>query len=118
MALTITHKDVEFGVGDKVRVLQRIKEGDKERNSIFEGIVIAIKNRGDNKTFTVRKIGELNIGIERIFLLASPFLQEVKVVKKGTKGVGHSKLYYIKEKSPREIAEIYSKAARRTTAQK
>lgn len=111
--LTISHKDVEFGVGDKVRVTLKIKEGEKSRNSIFEGIVLAIKNRGENRSFTVRKIGEAGIGIERIFPLESPFLEEVKVMKKGTSGVARSKLYFIRTKSPKEIAEIYSRTQRR-----
>ncbi len=117
MALKIKHKEIEFGIGDRVRVLQKIKEGGKMRNAAFEGIVIAIKNRGDNKSFTVRKVGDLNIGIERIFPIASPFIEEVTVVKKGTTGANRAKLYYIRDKNPREIAEIYSRANRRESAQ-
>lgn len=113
MSLTIKHKENEFGIGDRVRVTLKIKEGGKSRNSIFEGIVIAIKNRDENKMFTVRKMGEANVGIERIFPLSSPFLEEVKVLKKGSKGVNRAKLYYVREKSPRDIAEIYSRATRR-----
>ncbi len=111
--LTINHKDNEFAVGDRVRVTLKIKEGGKSRNSVFEGIVLAIKNRGDNKMFTVRKMGEANVGVERIFPLNSPFLEEVKVLKKGGRGVNRAKLYFVRNKSPREIAEIYSRATRR-----
>ena len=67
MALLATHKDVQFGVGDLVKVSQRIKEGEKTRLAVFEGMVIAIKNREENKSFTVRKIGANQIGVERIF---------------------------------------------------
>ena len=114
MALKIIHKDVEFGIGDKVKVFQKIKEAEGTvRSQVFDGIVIAIKNRGENTTFTVRKIGEAGIGIERIFPLSSPFLEEVRVVKKGTSGVRRAKLYYARSQSPREIEQIYSRAAKR-----
>lgn len=110
MSLIISHKDVPFGVGDKIKVVLKISEGGKERSQSFEGILIAIKGSGENRTFTVRKIGEGNIGVERIFQLASPFLENISVIKKGTAGVKRSKLYYIREKSPREIENIYSRA--------
>jgi len=108
--MKIKHQNNEFGVGDKVSVIQKIREGDKERTQIFEGMVIAIKNRGNNKSFTVRKIGVHNIGIERIFLLQSPFIEKVKIIKKGTRGVRRSKLYYTRGKSPTEVEEIYTRA--------
>lgn len=114
MALTLVFKDTTFGVGDKIKVTQKIKEGEKERTATFEGIVIGLKGEGENKMFTVRKVGAQQIGIERIFPLASPFLEKIEVVKKGTAGVNRAKLYYIRTKSQREIDEIYSRAARRT----
>jgi large subunit ribosomal protein L19 len=116
MALTIKYKESDFGVGDTVSVAQKVKEGEKERLQIFEGMVIAIKNRGENIMFTVRKIGVQGVGIERIFPLASPLLEKVTVIKKGTPGVRRSKLYYIRSKSPREIEQIYSRAAKRISA--
>jgi len=63
MAISITHKETVFGIGDKVSISLKIRESGKERVQVFEGIVIAIKNRGENKSFTVRKIGVHNIGI-------------------------------------------------------
>ncbi|MEK7112759.1 MAG: 50S ribosomal protein L19 [Patescibacteria group bacterium] len=113
MSLKTIHNETEFGIGDKVRVHQKIKEGEKERTQIFDGMVLSIKNRGDGRSITVRKIGAGNIGIERIFPLVSPFLEKIEVVKRGTSGVRHAKLYYTREKSPREVEEIYSRAARR-----
>ena len=113
MSLKNTHKEVEFGIGDKVKVSLKIKEAEKERTQVFEGIVIAFKNQGQGKSFTVRKIGVQGIGIERIFPLASPFLEKIEVVKKGTRGVRRSKLYYIRKKSPSQIEEIYSRTSRR-----
>lgn len=118
MSLTITHNEIEFGIGDKIKVSQRIHEGGKERTQVFEGLLIAIKNRGNNKSFTVRKIGEAQIGIERIFPLSSPTIEKIEVVKKGVVGVKRAKLYYVRSKSPREIDKIYSRTHRKTTAKK
>ena len=79
MAISLTVKDVNIHVGDIVRVHLRIKEGDKERIQIFEGLLIAIRGReAENKTFTVRKMSTANIGVERIFpwfLLGLPRLR-------------------------------------------
>jgi len=110
MALKANHNEIVFGIGDKVKVYQKITEGDKQRTQAFEGIVIAIKNRGENKSFTVRKMGVQAIGIERIFPLFSPLIEKVEVVKKGMQGVRRAKLYYIRNKSSQEIDKIYSKA--------
>ena len=113
MALTSIHKEAPFGVGDKVRVTQKIEEGGKERSVVFEGMVISIHGSGEGKSATVRRIGEQNIGIERIFPLSSPTLEKIEVVKKGTSGVRHAKLYYTRGKSAKEIEEIYTRAARK-----
>lgn len=113
MSIITNHKGAKFGIGDKVGVYLHIKEGDKERTQIFEGMVIAIKNREGNRTFTVRKIGAHNIGIERIFQLTSPFLEKIEVIKKGTMGVRRAKLYYTRKQSQRQIEEIYSRAAKK-----
>lgn len=110
MAITANHKGVEFGVGDKVSVTQKIKEGEKERLQNFEGIVIGIKGRDVNKSFTVRRIGVQQIGIERIFPLFSPSLEKIEVTRKGSSGIRHAKLYYIRKKSKREIEKIYSRS--------
>lgn len=110
MALFATHNDSKFGVGDEVRVVQKIQDGEKSRTQVFPGTVMGIKGRGVNKMFTVRRIGAQNIGIERIFPLASPTIEKIEVVKSGTVGVKHSKLYYIREKSAREIEKIYARA--------
>lgn len=109
MALFTQHNEISFGVGDRVQVYQKIKEKDRTRTQIFEGMVIAIKNRHETRTFTVRRIGEAQVGIERIFPLASPLIEKVEVVKRGTAGVRHSKLYFTRNKPPREVEEIYSR---------
>ena len=80
--------------GDTVKVHQKIKEGDKERIQIFEGIVIARKHgQGINSTITVRKVVE-QIGVERIFPVHSPSLAKIEVVKSGK--ARRSKLYYLR----------------------
>lgn len=107
MALTIKHKDQEFGIGDRIKVFQRIKEGDKTRLAFFEGIVIAVKNVSETKSFTVRRIGDGKIGIERIFPLNHPTIEKIEVIKKGTRGTRRAKLYYIRKKSSKEIDKIY-----------
>jgi large subunit ribosomal protein L19 len=111
MALKITYKEVEFGVGDRVRVVQKINDGDKSREAIFEGMVIGIKGRNPGKTFVVRRIGEAGIGIERIFPLNLPTIDKVSVVKRGIEGVKRAKLYYTREKAPTEVEMIFKKAA-------
>ena len=118
MALKIMLKDVEFGVGDKVRVIQKIKEGDlptgghgKSREAVFEGMVIGIRGRTPGKTFIVRRIGEGGIGIERIFPIGLPTIDRIMVVKRGIEGVKRAKLYYTREKAPTEVEMIFKKAA-------
>lgn len=118
MALKTKHSDTSFGVGDEVKVYQKIKEGEKERTQVFEGMVMKIRGRGVDKSFTVRRIGTAKIGIERIFPLASPVVEKVEVVRHGTKGVRRSKLYYTRDKSAREIEDIYARAKRRTESKK
>jgi len=90
----------EFRPGDTVKVAVIIKEGDKKRIQNFEGVVIAIKGRGTGKTFTVRKIGANNVGVERIFPLYSESIANIEVVRKGK--VRRAKLYYLRHKSGKE----------------
>jgi large subunit ribosomal protein L19 len=118
MALSIKHKDKEFGVGDIVRVVQKVKDGDKTRKQVFEGMVIGIKGREENKSFTIRRIGAQQVGIERIFPINTPTIDEVEVVKEGKRGVRKAKLYFTREKSKKAIDEIYQRADKRGKTQK
>ena len=68
----------EFSAGDDVVVQVRVKEGERERLQAFEGVVIAIKNRGINSSFTVRKISH-GEGVERVFQTHSPLIASIKV---------------------------------------
>lgn len=85
----------DFSVGDTVRVFIKVVEGDKERLQPFEGVVIARKGGGVKETFMVRKIS-FGIGVERIFPLNSPFINRIKVIKRGD--VRRAKLYYLRDK--------------------
>ncbi len=90
-------KDIpEFRAGDTLRVAVRIKEGDKERIQNFEGVCISIKGRGTGKTFTVRKIGANNVGVERIFPLYSDSIEKIEVVRRGK--VRRAKLFYLRSR--------------------
>jgi len=82
-----------FRPGDTVRVHVKIKEGDKYRIQVFEGVVIARKSNGISATFTVRK-GSFGYGIERIFPLHSPIIEKLEVVKGGK--VRRARLYYLR----------------------
>ncbi|MDX2438520.1 MAG: 50S ribosomal protein L19 [Acidobacteriota bacterium] len=83
----------DFRPGDNVKVHVRLKEGEKERIQIFEGLVIARKHGGVSETFTVRKISS-GIGVERTFPLHSPSVSQIEVSRRGR--VRRAKLYYIR----------------------
>jgi large subunit ribosomal protein L19 len=85
----------KFRPGDTVRVHAKVVEGDKERIQVFEGVVIADGHELNRKTFTVRKISH-SIGVERSFLLYSPRIEKIEVVRYGK--VRRAKLYYLREK--------------------
>lgn len=84
-----------FQVGDTVRVSFKIVEGKTERVQAYEGLVIAIKNAGISKTFTVRK-NSYGVGVERVFPINSPRVEKVDVIRRGK--VRRAKLYYIRTK--------------------
>ncbi|MFZ5755340.1 MAG: 50S ribosomal protein L19 [Pseudomonadota bacterium] len=86
----------KFGAGDTVTVNVKVKEGDRERVQAFQGVVIAIKNRGLNSSFTVRKISH-GVGVERVFQSHSPIIDSVQVERRGD--VRRAKLYYLRERS-------------------
>lgn len=84
----------QFKSGDTIRMGIRIKEGDKSRVQYFEGVVIAMRGTGATQTFTVRKIGANNVGVERIFPLYSESIETIEVKRKGR--VRRAKLYYLR----------------------
>lgn len=96
-------KTPKFGVGDTIAVNLIVREGDKKRNQLFSGIVIAIKNSGIRKTFTIRKISA-GIGVEKIIPLNSPNIESIKLLKKGS--VRKSKLYYMRKRIGKKALKV------------
>lgn len=86
----------DFKAGDTLRLGVRIKEGDKTRVQRFEGVCIALRGEGTGKTFTIRKMGANNIGVERIFPLYTDSLENIEVLKRGR--VRRAKLYYLRDR--------------------
>lgn len=85
-----------FKAGDTIAVVQRIKEGDKERLQTFEGDVIRIRRQGAATTFTVRKISANAVAVERIFPMYSPLIDSITFIREGR--VRRAKQYYIRER--------------------
>ncbi|MDR2521323.1 MAG: 50S ribosomal protein L19 [Spirochaetaceae bacterium] len=107
----------EFYVGDTVKVHFKIIEGTTERIQVYEGLVIAVKNAGVGRTFTVRK-NSYGVGVERVFPVHSPKIARLEVTRPGR--VRRAKLYYIREKIGKgaKIKELLGpKAVRRRAAQ-
>jgi large subunit ribosomal protein L19 len=90
--MRLDHPD--FGPGDNVKVHVKIKEGEKERIQVFQGVVISKRKGGTNATFTVRKVS-YGVGVERIFPLHSPALDKIEVVTRGR--VRRAKIYYLRK---------------------
>lgn len=83
----------ELNPGDTVKVMVRIREGNKERLQGYEGVIIQIAGSGVSKTFTVRRVFQ-GVGVERVFLLHSPMVDSIKVLRRGR--VRRARLYYLR----------------------
>lgn len=92
----LKNKIPDLKVGDTVRVHQRIKEGNRERIQVFEGIIIKKQGGGVNATFTVRRIA-YGVGVEKTFLVHSPLVEKVEVVRVGK--ARRAKLYYLRNRT-------------------
>lgn len=90
----------DFRPGDTVSVAVRVIEGDKERIQNFQGVVIARRGSGVSETFRVRKISN-GVGVERIFPLHSPIIQNISIVSKGS--VRRAKLYYLRGMTEKQM---------------
>ena len=86
----------EFNVGDTVKVMVKVIEGDRERLQAFEGVVIARKNGGISETFTVRRLS-FGVGVEKTFPIHSPKVADIQVVRRGK--VRRAKLYYLRART-------------------
>jgi large subunit ribosomal protein L19 len=111
MANNIKWQDkIEFCVGDTIKVSTTVKEGEKTRTQVFQGIVIAIRGTGEGKNFIVRKIAVGNIGVEKIFPINTPTVTGIEIVKKGK--VRRAKLYYLRDligKKATKIKDVFVK---------
>jgi large subunit ribosomal protein L19 len=86
---------ITFKPGDTVKVYQKIQDGDKTRVQVFRGVVLQIKGRGENKTFTVQKlVGQ--VSVERIWPVNSPNIEKVELEAKSKKRIRQAKLNYLK----------------------
>jgi len=108
MSQYLEYNNQTITVGDTIRVHQEIKEGNKKRIQIFEGIVIAVKNSETGRSFTVRKIGANAIGVEKIFPVLLPSIKKIEVKRKGD--VNRSKLYYLRDKIGKAASRIKEKS--------
>jgi large subunit ribosomal protein L19 len=108
----VTKNIPEFGPGDTVEVKVKVKEGERERLQAYEGVVIAVRNRGLNSAFTVRKVAH-GEGVERVFQTYSPQVAEISVKRRGD--VRRAKLYYLRDLAGK-AARIKEKLAPRTTS--
>lgn len=104
MGISTIINEQKVTVGDWVRVTTRLIEGDKVRLHPFEGVVIAIKGRGEGKTFTVRKIASASIGVERIWPVQSPWIEKITIKKQGK--ARRSKLYYLRQRKGRTALKV------------
>lgn len=100
-------KKLDIHAGDTVKVSQKIKEGEKTRLQIFEGLVLARKHGSEaGATFTVRRVAS-GVGVEKIFPLYSPMIDKIEIVKRAK--VRRAKLYHIRKKVAKEISREMSK---------
>ena len=94
-------KDLQIKAGDTVKVHQKIKEKDKYRIQMFEGLVIAVKHKSEpGATFTVRKVTS-GVGVERIFPLYSPMIDKIEIVRRSK--MRKAKLYYVRKMVAKDV---------------
>lgn len=89
-------QEISFVPGDTIRVSQRITDGEKSRIQVFEGVVLSIRGRGENKSFTVQKAVD-DVFIERIWPIRSPFLEKIEVKEHAKRRVRRAKLYNLRK---------------------
>lgn len=97
--------DINIHIGDTLRVHAQIIEGEKTRIQVFEGILISLRGRGENRTFTVRKVGAAGIGVERTWPLDAKNLTKIEVKKKNA-GVRRSKLYFLRDLTGKSAVRV------------
>lgn len=103
--ISVAYKDKQLHIGDTIRVKSTITEGDKTRVQAFQGILISLSGRGENKSMVVRHIGPQAIGVERIWPLNSRTIVDIEVIKSAKK-VRRSKLYYLRDLTGRRATRV------------
>ena len=103
--ISVAFKDQPLHVGDMIRVKSNIVEGTKTRVQAFQGILLGISGRGENRTITVRHIGPQGIGVERIWPLNARTIVDIEVVSPATK-VRRSKLYFLRSLTGRMATRV------------
>lgn len=98
-------EETDIHIGDTLRVSSKVVEGAKVRIQVYEGVLIRLRGRAENRTFTVRKIGAGGIGVERTWPLDSRSLVKIEVKKKAT-DVRRSKLYYLRDLSGKSAVRV------------
>jgi len=114
MANHFSFNDQIINVGDTVRLHQQIKEGEKSRVQIFEGIIIAVQNESASRTFTIRRMAANGIGVEKIVPVNLPGLVKIQVKSRGD--VRRAKLFYLRDRIGKAATRVKEKAIVRTTA--
>jgi large subunit ribosomal protein L19 len=104
MANYLTYKDKRIAVGDRIIVKQIVKEDEKSRIQMFDGLLMSVRGQGINQSFVVRKIAAGNIGVERIFPLNSPNISDIEVKTKGN--VRRANLSYLKSRVGRSALRV------------
>jgi large subunit ribosomal protein L19 len=102
MANSFLYKETKYKIGDTVSINYKLKEEDKERIQVFEGIIIKVKGDSEaNRMFTVRKISKIGIGVEKVMSLLSPYIAKMELVKKSS--YQKAKLYFIRDLTKQEV---------------
>jgi len=102
MSLTFTFQDQTYTVGDSVKVNYKIKEKDKERVQAFDGIILAIRGKGDVKSFIVQKAATDAVKVERIFPVSTPWIESIKKLRSPKSKIRRSKLYFLRDNKARK----------------
>ncbi|MEK7622967.1 MAG: 50S ribosomal protein L19 [Patescibacteria group bacterium] len=104
MAIKFNFKETELHIGDTIKVTHQFLVDNKPQLQVFEGILIAISGREENKTFTVRKISADAVGVEKIWPVISPNITKIEVKKKGN--ARRAKLYFLRKRIGKEALKI------------
>jgi large subunit ribosomal protein L19 len=102
MSLKFTFHDIDYTVGDTLKINYKIKEKDKERLQAFDGILLSISGRGETKSITIQKAATDGIKVERIFPINSPWIDSIKKMRSPKAKIRRSKLYYIRKDKARK----------------